>query len=113
MPAREAAKPVVEVALVRLLADGRADQLPQWREPHAVAAEPVRRYRVHVGVAAAEQIRARLAEELLHALGQHESRREGHAEAHPAGWREKYVSMALLGTSSPSRSHVCFSLLVR
>lgn len=81
----ERLEPVFQKIVVGRLADGRGDE-------HPVLIEGLPNNRIdseflnaaEVRLAARQQIRSRLSEEVLHALGDHEGSGQGECETHPA-----------------------------
>ena len=87
MARRERLESVHELAAataVGVLADAGGDEDPVLVESLADAVYGEFAYAGEVGVAAREQVRTRLAEYELHALGDDEGGREREGQAHPA-----------------------------
>lgn len=85
MPAGKGPEAVVEKRFVRLLADSVVYEHPFGTEAARVIADAVCGDGGKVGLAACEEVRARFAEEVFHALGDEEGEGYAETEAHPAG----------------------------
>lgn len=84
MAAGETLKAIIEDVHVSLRADLGSDEHPARRDILAIAARRGTLELRKVGLAAVKQIRARLAEEKLRALGKHKGSCEAKSKPHPA-----------------------------
>lgn len=85
MPAEVTAEAFVQQALICLRANGRADQRPPARNVLAVATHHMRGNVGEVRLAACQQVRPRLADQVLDARGDEKGERVVEGQTHPPG----------------------------
>ncbi len=87
MPTRVTSKAIVQLSLVRILANGRAHELPSsGRRFQALhTANDVFGQVIEVGLAPGQEIGSRFSEQVLHAIGDEPSANDGEGEAKQAG----------------------------
>ena len=87
MPTRVTSEAIVKLTLVRILANGRAHELPgSGRRFQALhTANDVFGQVIEVGLAPGQEIGSRFSEQVLHAIGNEPSANDGEGEAKQAG----------------------------